>query len=75
MKEYQKNSLLPFSPTESNEGLTKRQYISALCMQGLMANTNYGHDAQLDDMAFSCVQAADNLLAQLSDEELGEDDI
>lgn len=48
-----------------NSGLTKREYLAAMAMQGLCANSIPGGHHQPDIYARDAVQIADALLAEL----------
>lgn len=52
-------------PQEPSMGLTKRELLAAMAMQGLVAN-QFGWDVPCGALAFEAVKQADALIAQLN---------
>ena len=59
----------PYTDTRSTGGLTKRELFAAMAMQGLLANPDQAMVAMDEDhVAFSAMQHADALIAELNKE-------
>ena len=56
------------TPVPSQPGLTKREYIAAKALQGIVANTSTGYNSNVKATATFAVALADALLAELEKE-------
>lgn len=59
------NSELPGFASTNSDGLTKRELIAAMCMQGICANS--GIEIAWPEAARMAINAADALLKELED--------
>lgn len=55
----------PVSKDTETPGLTKREYLAGLAMQGLLAAQFDVHDLDVDSISFKAVKLANALIAQL----------
>ena len=66
---YKHDPVYPLKPEfYRKEGLTKREYLAAMAMQGIMANSEYipTVDAHFQNIAQDAVRAADALIKELN---------
>ena len=63
-------TLSPVSGTVFNKGLTKREYFSAMAMQGILSMAKIWPDNGYNKLARSSVKIADALIDALNEPEL-----
>ena len=63
-QEFKSKGPLGDTMTSNFKGLTKREYMAAMAMQGLCAN-RHGHECSPDNISEFAVSCADSLLKEL----------